>query len=119
MKKNLRKGFTLVELVIVIAVIAILAGVLIPTFSGVVAKAQKSALDQEAMNAFKEVYALDIADGKLYDVTQDADEQLPDGYTTPNGVTISWSVTSETAYTFSYTKDGKTSSIVNGKLQVN
>lgn len=36
MKKSKQKGFTLVELVIVIAVIAILSAVLIPTFSNVV-----------------------------------------------------------------------------------
>ena len=39
MKKNNRKGFTTVELVIVIAVIAILAAVLIPTFANLIHKA--------------------------------------------------------------------------------
>ena len=44
-KLNNKKGFTIVELVIVIAVIGILAGVLIPTFSGIVGNAnQKAAL---------------------------------------------------------------------------
>ena len=44
-KLNNKKGFTIVELVIVIAVIGILAGVLIPTFSGIVRNAnQKAAL---------------------------------------------------------------------------
>ena len=38
-----KKGFTIVELVIVIAVIAILAAVLIPTFSNLVKKANQSA----------------------------------------------------------------------------
>lgn len=38
--KVLKNGFTIVELVIVIAVIAILAAVLIPTFSNLVKKAQ-------------------------------------------------------------------------------
>lgn len=38
--KKLKKGFTLVELVIVIAVIAVLAAVLIPTFSGIVNRAK-------------------------------------------------------------------------------
>lgn len=47
MKSN-KKGFTIVELVIVIAVIAILAGVLIPTFSGVVEKSNASAALQTA-----------------------------------------------------------------------
>ena len=53
MKMN-KKGFTIVELVIVIAVIAILAGVLIPTFSGLVQKAQDSAAIQEARNKYTE-----------------------------------------------------------------
>ncbi len=43
-----RKGFTIVELVIVIAVIAILAAVLIPTFSGVIGNANQSAALQTA-----------------------------------------------------------------------
>ena len=46
------KAFTIVELVIVIAVIAILATVLVPTFSDIVSKAQDSAAKQEAKNAY-------------------------------------------------------------------
>ena len=52
MKKMNKKGFTIVELVIVIAVIAILAAVLIPTFSGIVDRANKSAALQEVKNAY-------------------------------------------------------------------
>ena len=43
MKNTNKKGFTIVELVIVIAVIAILAAVLIPTFASIVKKANQSA----------------------------------------------------------------------------
>ena len=49
--KKMKKGFTIVELVIVIAVIGILAGVLIPTFASVATKAKKSAALQETTNA--------------------------------------------------------------------
>lgn len=49
-----RKGFTITELVIVIAVIAILAAVLIPTFSSLISKANKSAALQEARNYYTE-----------------------------------------------------------------
>ena len=52
MKKLNKKGFTIVELVIVIAVIAILAGVLIPTFATVVDKANKSSAEQQARNFY-------------------------------------------------------------------
>ncbi len=57
------KGFTIVELVIVIAVIAILAAVLIPTFSNVIAKANESACLQAAKSKYTELCALDFSDG--------------------------------------------------------
>ena len=52
-----KKGFTLVELVIVIAVIAILSAVLVPTFSNVIESAKVSSATQRAQNAFKEYYS--------------------------------------------------------------
>lgn len=52
MKNTKKRGFTIVELVIVIAVIAILASVLIPTFSDIVTKAKKTAALQDARNAY-------------------------------------------------------------------
>ena len=48
--KNTRKGFTTVELVIVIAVIAILATVLIPTFSNMINQANLSVDTQNVRN---------------------------------------------------------------------
>ena len=50
-KRRNRKGFTIVELSIVIAVIAILAAVMIPVFSNMITKANKSNALQEAKNA--------------------------------------------------------------------
>ena len=52
-KTNTKKGFTIIELVIVIAVIGILAAVLIPTFSGVIEKANESAAMQAARNEYE------------------------------------------------------------------
>ena len=71
MKKMNKKGFTIVELVIVIAVIAILAAVLMPTFDGVISKAQESAAQQKLANAYKEAYALAISDGYITDADVD------------------------------------------------
>lgn len=50
-----KRGFTIVELVIVIAVIAILAAVLIPTFSNVIEKAEKSKSLQNFRNVFTQM----------------------------------------------------------------
>ena len=80
MKKNNKKGFTIVELVIVIAVIAILAAVLIPTFTGVTERAKENVAMQNARNAWTDYmsanadqtgYKKDICiestvDGKVY-----------------------------------------------------
>ncbi|MBQ9467981.1 MAG: type II secretion system protein [Clostridia bacterium] len=55
---NKRKGFTIVELVIVIAVIAILAAVLIPTFSSLIKKANLSA-DKQAVREMNVALAAD------------------------------------------------------------
>ena len=52
--KTKKKGFTIVELVIVIAVIGILSAVLIPTFSGLIDKANETALQEGLRNAYTE-----------------------------------------------------------------
>ncbi len=55
--KTARKGFTVVELVIVIAVIAILAAVLIPLFSNVIQNSRDSSALQRAKHALDIVTA--------------------------------------------------------------
>ena len=86
-----KKGFTIVELVIVIAVVAVLAAVLIPTFSSLVKKANLSA-DQQAVRQINTLLAtefatekpetlkevVDMLDENGYDV--DALEPLTEGY---------------------------------------
>ena len=57
MHMRTRKGFTIVELVVVIAVIAILAAVLIPSFSGVVDKTDRNTALKLAESAYKEARA--------------------------------------------------------------
>lgn len=53
---NNKKGFTIVELVIVIAVIAILSAVLIPTFNNIIESANMSKATQEVKNSIKNFY---------------------------------------------------------------
>ena len=65
MKKNYKNGFTIVELVIVIAVIAILSAILIPTFSNLVKQANETALQENLRNAYVE-YTSETADSDEY-----------------------------------------------------
>ncbi len=72
--KKLKKGFTIVELVIVIAVIAILAAVLIPVFSNVVDKANKSK-DTQLVRNLNTALSSDLGEhNTMYDALQAAKE---------------------------------------------
>lgn len=76
--KNNKKGFTIVELVIVIAVIAILSAVLIPTISGLIKKANVTA-DQTLVRNLNTSLAIasDGKDGKstMYETLKDIEDQ--------------------------------------------
>ncbi len=64
LRNNKKKAFTIVELVIVIAVVAILAAVLIPTFAGLIDKANESSDIQLVKNINTALTAATIAEGK-------------------------------------------------------
>ena len=65
--KNSKKGFTLVELIIVVAVIALLAAVLIPTFSSLISKANQ-AKDEALVSNLNKAIALST---EKYDTVYD------------------------------------------------
>ena len=124
MKKNNKKGFTIVELVIVIAVIAILAAVLIPTFSSIIKKAKVN-------NDIQLVRNLNTAlatDNKKHKTMQDAlDSAAKFGYdvakinASATDNEILWDSKNDV---FCYLKDGKIEYIPNSvadddKLSVN
>ena len=69
-KRNNKKGFTIVELVIVIAVIAILAAVLIPTFAGIIKKANISA-DTQLCKNMNTALSMAKAEGETLDDMED------------------------------------------------
>jgi type IV pilus assembly protein PilA len=63
-----KKGFTIVELVIVIGVIGVLAGILIPTFVNVNQKAEQAALKSNLANAYSSYLADAAGDGEIDDI---------------------------------------------------
>ena len=64
--KNKNKGFTLVELVIVVAIIAVLLGILAPTYTKYVERSRESTDLANARTAYNEVTAAVYLDGKDY-----------------------------------------------------
>lgn len=62
MKKSTKKGFTLVELVIVIAVIAILSAILIPTFGNVISNANETKYRSGAKAGYEEMLVDQMSD---------------------------------------------------------
>ena len=72
MKLRNKKGFTIVELVIVIGVIGILSAILIPTFVNLTQKAQESALQSDLANSYS-MYAAEAADEEFDGVFTSAD----------------------------------------------
>ncbi|MBE6533160.1 MAG: prepilin-type N-terminal cleavage/methylation domain-containing protein [Ruminococcaceae bacterium] len=80
MRNTNKKGFTIVELVVVVAVIAILAAVLIPTFSGVIAKAN-IATDKKAVNDINTQLAMVEAEyGKPANYGEAVEKLLANGF---------------------------------------
>ncbi len=73
------EGFSLVELVVVIAVLAILSAVAVPAFVGVQANARASAVKNGLVNGIKECVVRD-ADNQA-DLTFDSVQSFPGNYT--------------------------------------
>ena len=95
-KRNNKKGFTIVELVIVIAVIAILAAVLIPTFAGIIRKANISADTQLVKNMNTALAADEAINGPAEDfndviaIVKDAGYVLSAFNPTTEGCYVVW-----------------------------
>ncbi len=83
MLKLNKKGFTIVELVIVIVIVAILAAVLIPTFIGLIRAANTSADIQLVTNLNKALAMQEALDGKNATMQNALDDALANGYDMP------------------------------------
>lgn len=67
MKKTNKKGFTLAELLIVIAIIAILIAIAIPTFSGALENAKRQTDHANMRNAYAMAQVANLNGGVILD----------------------------------------------------
>lgn len=69
--KKKKKGFTLIELMAVIAIIAILAAVLVPTVNGYITRAKKTAIITQVRNVVSAI--------ETFNATADGEQQILEG----------------------------------------
>ncbi len=79
MNRNSKKGFTIVELIIVIAVIAVLAAVLIPTFSNLIQKANEAS-DQMLIKNLNTALKMDTTVSKHETMSQALNATKANGF---------------------------------------
>jgi len=119
MKKTNNKGFSLVELIVVIAIMAVLIGVLAPTFTKYVEQSRRSTDIQNAEEIRQAILA-DIADGTIVGsataVTVGSGGVMPS--TIATAPTIVGSINNGGSFTANYDAVAGTCAVFNGSHEL-
>lgn len=113
--KTTRKGFTLIELIVVIAIIGVLAAILVPAMLGWVKKSKIQAANADAKTIMTNINA------GLEEMDEEGLDPVADGWYTQNGLTANsdWTTAVEYASYYGDTiKTGKYSVWIKGGVAV-
>lgn len=109
--KGKRKGFTLVELIVVIAILAILAGIAIPVYTNYIKKANQAS-DEQLIAAVNQAAAAAVLEVRGLDMAKLADGALTATTTNGKSITISDSADANVSDAFAkYFKGNEESSL--------
>ena len=101
MRKNNKKGFTLAELLIVVAIIAVLVAIAIPVFTSQLEKSREATDMANVRSAYAEVVTHYLSDASIISITVDAKQQLSGWQTSPQPVLVYQGNGAQSDYSFS------------------
>ena len=94
MKKNNKKGFTLAELLIVVAIIAVLTAIAIPVFSGSLVKSKEAADMANVRAAYADAVTAMLTSNAAFPSAYDSAKFGKLNFGTGNGSKLTWTATS-------------------------